>query len=98
MQGKVIENLLLSNQARAIARPQLEILIDDLKCQHGSSTGSIDAEELFYMRVRGLNQHEAMRLAVVGFVEEISTYFSAKLLDALNIEDCLHALLDKRNT
>ncbi|MEM9424441.1 MAG: SufD family Fe-S cluster assembly protein [Spirochaetota bacterium] len=90
-------NLLLSDQARVIARPQLEILVDDLQCRHGSSTGSIDVEELFYMRSRGLNQNEAMRMAVVGFVEEISTYFRPELLAALGIEDCLHALLHKRN-
>ncbi|WGK69213.1 SufD family Fe-S cluster assembly protein [Candidatus Haliotispira prima] len=91
-------NLLLSNEARAIARPQLEILIDDLKCSHGSSTGSIDPEELFYMRSRGLSHYEATNLAVVGFVEEISTYFDEKLLETLGIEDCLHTLLSKRNS
>ena len=91
------QNLLLSNEARAIARPQLEILIDDLQCGHGSSTGSIDAEELFYMRSRGLDQTKAMQLAVIGFVEEISTYFEPNLLHILEIEDCLHVLLNNRD-
>ncbi len=90
------QNLLLSDEARAIARPQLEILIDDLKCSHASSTGSIDAEELFYMCSRGLSQNEALRLAVVGFVEEISTYFERELIESLGIEDCLQALLAQR--
>ncbi len=92
------QNLLLADNARAIARPQLEIEIDDLKCSHGSSTGSIDAEELFYMRSRGLSQPLAMRMAVVGFVEEVSTYFADELLHVLNIPGCLQNLLGERNS
>ena len=92
------QNLLLSEAARAIARPQLEILIDDLQCCHGSATGSINEEELFYMRTRCLSHDEAMRLAVDGFVREISGYFPKELLDALDIEACLESLLQKRNS
>ena len=92
------QNLLLSETARAIARPQLEILIDDLQCRHGSSTGSINEEELFYMQTRCLNHDEAMHLAVDGFVREISGYFEKELLDALGIETCLESLLQKRNS
>ena len=92
------QNLLLSETARAIARPQLEILIDDLQCRHGSSTGSINEEELFYMQTRCLNHDEAMHLAVDGFVREISGYFEKELLDALGIEMCLESLLQKRNS
>lgn len=92
------QNLLLSETARAIARPQLEILIDDLQCRHGSSTGSINEEELFYMMTRCLSRDEAMHLAVDGFVREISGYFEKELLDALGIETCLESLLQKRNS
>lgn len=89
-------NLLLSDRARAVSRPQLEILIDDLKCQHGAATGSLDEEELFYMRARGLSRELAMQMAIIGFVEEICLNFPADQTARLGIDQALDFLLKKR--
>ncbi len=60
-------NLLLSPRAEADSRPQLEIYADDVKCAHGAATGSLDPEQLFYLRSRGLDAARARQLLVYGF-------------------------------
>jgi Fe-S cluster assembly protein SufD len=64
-------NLLLSPGARADSIPKLEILADDVKCGHASATGSVDADQLFYLQSRGLSAREAERLIVEGFFEDV---------------------------
>ena len=64
-------NLLLSTEARAEARPQLEIYADDVKCSHGATVGRLNEEELFYMRSRGITAEEAARLQQMAFVGEV---------------------------
>lgn len=64
-------NLLLSNDAEVYSKPELEIYADDVKCKHGASTGQIDQEALFYLRSRGVDKTEAMRILLEGFAEEI---------------------------
>lgn len=64
-------NLLLDPTAEANALPGLEILANDVKCSHGATTGNVDAEELFYMRQRGIAKRDAMKLMVFGFFEEV---------------------------
>jgi Fe-S cluster assembly protein SufD len=68
-------NLLLSAQARADALPILEIEADDVRCKHGSTTGRIDDEQLFYLMSRGLSLQEAQRMIVQGFFETVITEF-----------------------
>jgi len=63
-------NLLLSPRAEADSRPQLEIYADDVKCAHGSATGSLDPEQLFYLRSRGLDAERARQLLVYGFAAD----------------------------
>ena len=53
------------------ANPQLEIYAEDVKCSHGSTTGQIDTEALFYLRSRGLSRDEANRLILNGFASDI---------------------------
>ena len=65
------KNLVLSPSAVMNANPQLEIYAEDVKCSHGSTTGQIDAEALFYLRSRGLSYNEANRLILKGFVSDI---------------------------
>ena len=65
------KNLVLSPSAVMNANPQLEIYAEDVKCSHGSTTGQIDAEALFYLRSRGLSHDEANRLILNGFVSDI---------------------------
>jgi Fe-S cluster assembly protein SufD len=62
--------LLLSDQAEMDAKPELEIYADDVKCSHGSTVGDLDAEAMFYLRTRGLNETEARALLIHGFIEE----------------------------
>lgn len=64
-------NLLLSESAQADARPQLEILADDVKCAHGAAVGRLDAGALFYLRSRGIPQAEAERLLTYAFAREV---------------------------
>lgn len=64
-------NLLLSANARAYSRPQLNIRTDDVRASHGSATGQIEKDELFYLRSRGLSKEMARFLITYGFAEEI---------------------------
>ncbi len=66
------KNLLLSATARADTKPQLEIFADDVKCGHGATVGQLDADEIFYLRSRGLPVTEARRLLTFGFAREVS--------------------------
>lgn len=61
-------NIELSDTARIVTKPQLEIYADDVKCSHGATVGQADAEALFYMRQRGLDEAQARRLLIEGFV------------------------------
>jgi Fe-S cluster assembly protein SufD len=53
------------------SNPQLEIYADDVKCSHGSSTGALEPDALFYIRSRGIDQDSARALLVRGFGSEI---------------------------
>ena len=64
-------NLLLSDKAHVDTKPQLEIFADDVKCAHGATVGQLDAEEVFYLRSRGLDEAEAKSLLTYAFAAEI---------------------------
>lgn len=63
-------NLLLSKRAIANANPRLEILADDVSCSHGSTTGFLNEDALFYLRSRGIPEAQARALLVYGFAHE----------------------------
>jgi Fe-S cluster assembly protein SufD len=65
------KNLLLSRQALVQSTPQLEILADDVKCKHGSTTGQLDAAALFYLRSRGISEQAARSLLVWAFASDL---------------------------
>jgi Fe-S cluster assembly protein SufD len=65
---QISRNLLLASSAAADAKPELEILADDVKCSHGATIGDLDNEALFYLRARGLTEAEARSALVDGFV------------------------------
>ena len=65
------KNILLSKKAKMNSNPQLEIYADDVKCSHGSTTGQIDEDALFYLQSRGINKQDAMELMVTGFANEV---------------------------
>ena len=64
-------SLLLSEQARVDAKPELEIFADDVKCAHGAAIGQLDPEELFYLQSRGLNLETARNLLTYGFAADL---------------------------
>jgi Fe-S cluster assembly protein SufD len=64
-------NILLSDDATINTKPQLEIYADDVKCSHGTSTGRLNEEALFYLRARGIGERSARKLLVRAFAEEI---------------------------
>ncbi|MCR4276503.1 MAG: SufD family Fe-S cluster assembly protein [Candidatus Roizmanbacteria bacterium] len=65
------KNLILSEKVYVDSRPFLEILADDVFCTHGSTTGKINEESLFYLKSRGLQQKTAEKLYIEGFIQEI---------------------------
>ena len=80
-------SMLLSDDARINARPQLEIYADDVKCSHGSTTGAMDEGALFYLRARGVPEALAKAMLVEAFVEEaIEEIASETLADAMRHE------------
>ena len=75
-------NLLLSDDAIAGSIPRLEIYADDVKCSHGSTTGSLDDDQLFYLRSRGFDAAEARVMLAKAFAGEILDSFGdAELQD-----------------
>ncbi|QWG11225.1 Fe-S cluster assembly protein SufD [Bradyrhizobium sediminis] len=62
--------LLLSDEAEADNKPELEIFADDVTCGHGAATGALDESLLFYLRARGLPEKEAQALLIQAFVGE----------------------------
>lgn len=78
------DNLLLSENARADSIPGLEILADDVRCTHGSTSGQVDQELIFYAQSRGFTRREAVRMIVTGFFQQI--------FDRITIESVREAL------
>jgi len=69
--GQLNRNLLLSPKARVDTKPQLEITADNVKCSHGATVSQLDAEEVFYLQSRGLNENDSRNLLINAFAAEI---------------------------
>ncbi len=78
------ENLLLGSKSQASMKPELEIYADDVKCSHGATTGSLDAEQLFYLQSRGIPTPTAKQLLMQGFA--LGLLHAAELDDATTTE------------
>jgi len=65
------KNLLLSDDATADTKPQLEIYADDVKCTHGATIGQLNDESIFYLRSRGIPREKARRMLIHAFAGEI---------------------------
>jgi Fe-S cluster assembly protein SufD len=84
-------NVLLSDNASVNSKPELEIYADDVKCSHGSTTGQLDEEAVFYLRARGLSEKSARYLMVSAFIGDV--------LEKIESEDVLnytHSVLKDR--
>ena len=64
-------NVEIGNAAHIVAKPQLEIYADDVKCSHGATVGQIDDDAILYMRQRGLSEQTARRMLLEGFVGDV---------------------------
>jgi Fe-S cluster assembly protein SufD len=69
------KNLLLSRQALVNSTPALEIFADDVKCRHGSTTGQLDSEAMFYLRSRGIGESQARTLLTHAFAADVAERF-----------------------
>ena len=63
--------LILDDNAEFDAKPELEIYADDVKCSHGSTSGSIDFESIHYLMTRGISEKEALKMLINGFLSEV---------------------------
>jgi Fe-S cluster assembly protein SufD len=72
------KNILLTDTARANAKPFLEIYADDVKCSHGATVGQLDNEAMFYLQSRGIKEHDARMLLMYAF--------AADVINKINIE------------
>lgn len=80
-------NILLSDDATVNTKPQLEIYADDVKCSHGTSTGKVNEDAMFYLQARGIGKDSARALLIRAFAEEV--------VDHVKIEE-LRNYIDKR--
>jgi Fe-S cluster assembly protein SufD len=80
-------NILLSDDATVNTKPQLEIYADDVKCSHGTSTGKVNEEAMFYLQARGIGKESAKALLIRAFAEEV--------VDQVKIEE-LRNYIDSR--
>jgi Fe-S cluster assembly protein SufD len=64
-------NLLLSPKARINTKPELQITADNVKCSHGATVSQLEADEIFYLRSRGLSEDDARHLLIDAFAKEI---------------------------
>ena len=65
------KNILLSDEASMNTKPQLEIFADDVKCSHGTTTGQLDEEALFYLRSRGIGEENARAFLNIAFAGDV---------------------------
>ena len=79
--------LILDDAAEFDAKPELEIYADDVKCSHGSTSGSIDFDSIHYLKSRGIPEKEAFKMLINGFLSEI--------LEKLTEEKLKNFLLEK---
>lgn len=76
------KNLIMGENSKADAIPQLEILTEEVEASHGSATGELDEEELFYLMSRGLDDHQAQQLLLIGFFENIMQMALGEIQDS----------------
>ncbi|WP_146591604.1 SufB/SufD family protein [Puniceibacterium confluentis] len=82
---QISQSLLLDGDSQFLAKPELEIYADDVACSHGSTSGAIDEEGLFYLRSRGVPEGQATDLLTIAFLAEaVMEIEDAALADEIN--------------
>ncbi|MDJ0828171.1 MAG: Fe-S cluster assembly protein SufD [Rhodobacter sp.] len=92
---QISQSLLLDDDAQFFAKPELEIYADDVACSHGSTSGAIDDDALFYLRSRGVPTGEAQDLLVLAFLAEAIDEIEDETI-AADILSRLEAWLSRR--
>jgi len=72
--------LLLSNDSEFNSKPELEIYADDVKCSHGSTSGSIDEDSLHYLMTRGLSRVDSTKLLIKGFLSDVVEFIKSPII------------------
>jgi Fe-S cluster assembly scaffold protein SufB len=83
------QNILLDDYANVYSRPQLFIDADDVKCSHGSTTGDLNQDQLFYLKSRGLGDNDSKKIILRAFIDDVlsiqgNTPDAASLIGILN--------------
>jgi Fe-S cluster assembly protein SufD len=74
------KNLILGGTAEVDSKPQLQVLADDVKATHGSATGQMSADELFYFQSRGISEMDSRRLLAMGFVDDLIDLYPVEVV------------------
>ena len=93
---QISQSLLLDDDSQFLAKPELEIYADDVACSHGSTSGAIDEEGLFYLRSRGVPEAEATDLMTLAFLAEAVEEIDSPDI-AASINDRLYGWLARRS-
>lgn len=80
-------SILLQDGAYMISKPQLEIYIDELEASHGSTTGEIDEEQVFYLQSRGIKKEDAKKMLIYAFAKD--------LIEKVEDEEIQNRIIDK---
>jgi len=91
---QISQSLLLDDDSQFLAKPELEIYADDVACSHGSTSGAIDEEALFYLCSRGVPKDQATDLLTVAFLAEAADEIESDTLSDL-IVDKLEGWLER---
>ena len=83
--------MILNDNSEFDAKPELEIYADDVKCSHGSTSGSLDHDSIHYLKSRGIPEEEALKMLINGFLNEI-----LEKLNDLKIKNFLSEKLERQ--
>lgn len=87
-------NLLLSDDAHADSKPNLEIFADDVKASHGATVGQLNEDHLFYLQARGCSAQKAKQLLLMGYAEEVIEKIATESQRSA-IEHAMHDAVDR---
>ena len=85
--------LLLNDNAEFNSKPELEIYADDVKCSHGSTSGSVDEDSIHYLMTRGLSREDSTKLLIKGFLNDITEFIkssSIKKFVEIKLEEAIN--------
>ena len=86
---------MLDDKAEFNSKPELEISADDVKCSHGSSSGTIDQDSHHYLMTRGLNRNDSTKLLIKGFLNDVIEFIKSPTMKKF-IESKLEKQIDGR--